>query len=236
MNKTYPNINELNAESEEQYEYRLKNNLKYDSTRNHTIWFPFVSNFLEVTQTNPNSDVIKVFTVGKIQPRKNLHKVITFLSDYALKNEVLIELIVAGEYSETQKMYLSYLNNLKDLAPQNLDIKIVTNVNSKNIKNIFRISDIFLLLSENEVASVAQVEAFISGCKVLVFHENGNLDFLPINPMYQKIYVWSEFEYKFDKILKLNESESQVLRYIEVYNKLCGGSNAVHRLLKVFND
>ena len=236
LNRIYPVANELGFESEELYEYRMKNNLKYNSEKSSAIWFPFVSNIPTANLTHITNTITQVFTVGKMQSRKNLHRVIIFLSDYALKNQILIELIVAGECSDDQKMYLNYLNNLKNLAPKNLKIKIMTNINSKDIKNIFLNSDIFLLLSESEVASVSQVEAFISGCKILVFHENGNLDFLPIDPLYQKIYVWSEFESKFDKILKLNKNESRVLKYVEVYNKLCGGSNAVYRLLNIIND
>jgi hypothetical protein len=236
VNRIYPVANELIFESEKQYEHRIKNNLKYDSVKSSTIWFPFVSNILNTNQTRVTNEIVKVFTVGKMQSRKNLHRVIIFLSDYVLKNEILVELIVAGEYSDGQKMYLSYLNNLKNLAPQNLKIKIITNINSKDIKNIFLDTDIFLLLSESEVASVSQLDAFISGCKILVFHENGNLDFLPIDPLYQKIYAWSEFECKFDKILKLNKNELRVLKYVEVYNESCGGSNAIHRLLNIIND
>ena len=99
---------------------------------------------------------------------------------------------------------------------------------------MYRNSSIFILLSEKEIASISQLEAFAAGCKILVFFDNGNLDFLPVDSSFQKITDITEFGTIFELILKNQKPKLQIREYYEIYDEVCGGINGVKRFLDLF--
>lgn len=113
-------------------------------------------------------------------------------------------------------------------------MNLLFNINHTEVTKIYEQSSIFILLAESEVASVSQVEAFLSGCSVIVFYENGNLDFLPINPLFQILNSLQDLNKSLDIILNIPWIRSNVLSYSAVYSELCCGINGVNRILKLF--
>jgi hypothetical protein len=173
-------------------------------------------------------------TVGKFQKRKNLDKVILLLENFAKSKEIAIELTIVGELVDSEKNYFSYLEMLKNNLSNYINVNILFNLNHIEVTKIYEQSNIFLLLSEKEVASVSQVEAFVSGCSIIIFFENGNLDFLPFYPLLQIVYSLNDIDKSLDTILNTPSARSRVLSYSSIYEELCGGVNGVNRILKLF--
>ena len=233
LNRTPIVQREFSSESLEQYRLRLINDLNYDKSKNASVWVPFASS-IEPTYLLDNLDPIRIVTVGKFQKRKNLDKVILLLENFAKSKEIAIELTVVGELVDSEKNYLSYLEMLKYNSSNYINVNILFNLSHTKVTKIYEQSNIFILLSEREVASVSQVEAFLSGCSTIIFFENGNLDFLPINPLFQIINSLQDINKSLDIILNVPWIRSNILSYSSVYNELCCGINGVNRILKLF--
>jgi len=233
LNKIQIIQQESSSESLEQYRLRLINDLNYDESKNASVWVPFASNIKPTHHFN-NLNIIRIVTVGKFQKRKNLDKVILLLENFAKSKEIAIELTIVGELVDSEKNYFSYLEMLKYNLSNYINVNILFNLNHIEVTKIYEQSSIFILLSEREVASVSQVEAFLSGCSTIVFFENGNLDFLPLSPLFQIINSLHDINKSLDIILNTPWIRSNVLSYSSVYNELCCGINGVNRILKLF--
>ena len=233
LNRTPIAQREFNSESLEQYKLRLINDLNYHKSKQIPVWVPFASSIKPANLYN-NLNTIRIVTVGKFQKRKNLDKVILLLENYAKSNDITIELTVVGELVDSEKNYLSYLEELKCTLSNCINVNLLFNINHTEVTKIYEQSSIFILLAESEVASVSQVEAFLSGCSVIVFYENGNLDFLPINPLFQILNSLQDLDKSLDIILNIPWIRSNVLSYSAVYSELCCGINGVNRILKLF--
>ena len=224
---------ESGSESLEQYKLRLIKNLNWDKAKNEPVWVPFISNY-KPNYINNSKGIIRIVTVGKIQRRKNLDKVILLLENFAKSREIAIDLTIIGELVDSEKDYLSYLEELNYTLSSDLNVNILVNLNQMEVTKIYERSNIFILLSEKEVASVSQVEAFLSGCSIILFFENGNSDFLPFNPLFQNINSMQDIDKSLDIILNTPGTKTNVLSYSSIYNELCCGINAVNRILKLF--
>lgn len=218
-------------ESLVQYRLRLTKELENDKSNDATNWFPFISNYKNNGLVENRSESIKILSVGKLQKRKNHDKVILLLNTFAESRGTNIELTIVGELHDSE---INYLKVLQALISDKVKVNILTNVTHSDITKIYEYADIFILLSEKEIASVSQVEAFSAGCKIIMFNENGNLDFLPANPMFQIVSTSSEFNKSLDTILSYPADKSTVLAYASVYNELCGGYSYISRFLDLF--
>ena len=107
------------------------------------------------------------------------------------------------------------------------------NQNRKSVARYFRESEIFILLSKNEPASVSQLEAFDYLCKILVYYQNGNLDFLPITPSIKIIYSLSEFESSFAQLIQEDFSE---MEFRIIYKKYFDKVFLAKRLINLFYE
>ena len=218
-------------ESLVQYRLRLTKELENDKSNDATNWFPFICNYKNNGLVENRSESIKILSVGKLQKRKNHDKVILLLNTFAESRGTNIELTIVGELHDSE---INYLKVLQALISDKVKVNILTNVTHSDITKIYEYADIFILLSEKEIASVSQVEAFSAGCKIIMFNENGNLDFLPANPMFQIVSTSSEFNKSLDTILSYPADKSTVLAYASVYNELCGGYSYISRFLDLF--
>ena len=234
LNKNFANNGMLSSENPEQYKSRLENFLKYNKRTESTIWMPFTFYPKYPLIEVDNKNIVKIMTVGKIQKRKNLDKVILRLIDFARTSHYNFELTIVGERVDSELKYLSYIENLSRTTLENLKINLFVNLNHNDTLNMYRNSSIFILLSEKEIASISQLEAFAVGCKILVFFDNGNLDFLPVDSSFQKITDITEFGTIFELILKNQKPKRQIHEYYEIYDEVCGGINGVKRFLDLF--
>jgi hypothetical protein len=233
LNRTSIVQSESSSESLEQYRLRLINDLNYDESKNASVWVPFASNIKPTHHFN-NLNIIRIVTVGKFQKRKNLDKVILLLENFAKSKEIAIELTIVGELVDSEKNYFSYLEMLKYNLSNYINVNILFNLNHIEVTKIYEQSNIFILLSEREVASVSQVEAFLSGCSIIIFFDNGNLDFLPLNPLFQIVNSLRDIDKSLDIILNTPQTKPSVLSYSSIYYELCCGINGVNRILKLF--
>jgi len=218
-------------ESLVQYRLRLTKELENDKFNDATNWFPFICNYKNNGLIQNRSESIKILSVGKIQKRKNHDKVILLLNTYAESRATNIELTIVGELHDPE---IDYSKVLQTLISDKVKVNILTNISHSDITKIYEHADIFILLSEEEIASVSQVEAFSAGCRIIMFNENGNLDFLPANPMFQIVNTSSEFNKSLDTILSYPAGKSTVLSYASIYNEVCGGYSYISRFLDLF--
>ena len=218
-------------ESLVQYRLRLTKELENDKFNDATHWFPFICNYKNNVPIENRSESIKILSVGKLQKRKNHDKVILLLNTFAESRGTSIELTIVGELHDAE---IEYLKVLQASISDKVKVNILTNVSHSDVTKIYEYADIFILLSEKEIASVSQVEAFSAGCKIIMFNENGNLDFLPANPMFQIVNTSSEFNKSLDTILSYPANKSDVLSYASIYNEVCGGYSYINRFLHLF--
>jgi hypothetical protein len=95
--------------------------------------------------------------------------------------------------------------------------------------NLYRNSHYFFLLSEKEICSVSQVEAFIHNCKLVINCDNGNLDFLPVHKNYFLVTDLEQFIANPGQI-KLDNRVVNMNNYIYEYNKVFGINSQAKRL------
>lgn len=233
LNKTKLIDQPKHKESPFEYKKRLEFELEHYSKRG-VIWLPFASSLSSKDRQIMRKNRIQVLSIGKIQPRKNLDKVIFNLSEYANKYKVQISLRIIGENYNDKSKYLDFLEELIAKSINSyFDAEIFINFTRDDVDTFYENTDIFVLLSEKEVASVSQVEAFISGCKILIYFENGNLDFLPMSENYQILPSFDSFEEYFSKILKV-ESGFALFEYSTAYLSSCSALRGAERLVMVF--
>jgi glycosyltransferase involved in cell wall biosynthesis len=235
LNKYYTPRNNIDFESVDQYKFRLINQMQHHRHPYTPVWIPFFHNGNQKIENKLEDNILRVVSVGKFQKRKNLDKVASLLDNYSKLKRLEIELNLVGETVESEKEYLDSLKQLKLKVSSKIRINIFENLDYDDLRDIYNRSDIFLLLAEHEVASVSQLEAFASGCAILAYFQNGNLDILPVNPLIQITHSLQEIETSLDIIINELRVKSSLKSYFEAYNDLFCGQNGATRILNVLD-
>ena len=135
-------------------------------------YIPFAKS-LSITTPKVVSNPISVLCVGKYEKRKNLEIVInTVIELNKLGNTVFLNVI---GIADTQERVI-FRNNLIKKFDYNF-IKFKSNVPHASMKDYYLNSDIFILVSKNETASVSQIEAMSYGIPVIISKDNGTASY-----------------------------------------------------------
>jgi glycosyltransferase involved in cell wall biosynthesis len=221
-------------ESPMEYKARLEFLSRLIPSKYGKIWFPF--SVKKLSGSKPKTKVIRILTVGKFVKRKNLDLIINFLSNISEDQNQFFELIIAGELESKHIDYFNYINNLSSkLQTKHFRIKIFKNLSHNKVMNLYSNSHYFILLSEKEISSVSQVEAFVHNCKLIISCDNGNLDFLPLHKNYFMVRNLQQF-IENPKQFKLNNRLINMDRYISQYNSVFGIDPQVKRLNNLFQS
>lgn len=118
------------------------------------------------------NDNIHILCIGKYEQRKNIHMFIDVFSE--LQKKYKLKLTIAGECStKFHKEYfdkqLSYVNELG----QNDNVELLQNLSMKEISNMYKLTDLFILPSTGEPASISQMEAMSYSIPVICSDKNG---------------------------------------------------------------
>ena len=150
----------------------FSSNFKEKYFRENIEYIPFVKNI-----NIPNKRKIKkpttILCVGKYETRKNLEIVINSIIDLNNQGNEINLIIVGG--ADTPER-LTYRNNLIENFKHEF-IKFHTNVPFEKMNKFYLDSDIFLLVSKNETASVSQLEAMSYGLPVIISKDNGTASY-----------------------------------------------------------
>jgi glycosyltransferase involved in cell wall biosynthesis len=146
----------------------------YQSTLEYQCWIPFATNVSDKpTFLSDQKSKIKIVTIGKLVPRKNLNLVIEIFQEL---NSPKFELEIISENS-TEEHYRTKLN-LKNMIKNGSKINFIENVEHHIVRKILEKSHIFILLSQKEPASVSNLEAMASGNLVIIGRDNGTANYI----------------------------------------------------------
>jgi glycosyltransferase involved in cell wall biosynthesis len=228
LNENLDLKNIVKNETLTEYKKRLFNLLQNTPSSTGKIWFPF--GIEKLPSNKPNIKKINILTVGKFEKRKNLDLVIDCVSKISKNKKQLFELTIAGELEPKHTDYFNYINYLSsNSGTKNLKIQVLCNLSRPKMMNLYRNSHYFFLLSEKEICSVSQVEAFIHNCKLVINCDNGNLDFLPVHKNYFLVTDLEQFIANPGQI-KLDNRVVNMNNYIYEYNKVFGINSQAKRL------
>lgn len=116
---------------------------------------------------------IHLFCVGKYEKRKNIRMLLEVFS--LLSDKYPIELTVAGECSDEFK--INYKQELKDFIKQHKleeKVMLLENLSREQMKELYRKTDLFVLPSTKEPASISQLEAMAFSLPVICSDTNGS--------------------------------------------------------------
>lgn len=224
------------SETPEEYRKRLQNysNANY---KNRSMWFPFGGgeDDLKINKIN-STDGIKILSIGKFEKRKNMDKALSALNKVSIRQNKKIIFTIIGEYDVSKKPYFDYLNRIANkYNTDSFQVSVIVNMSRNDLRKEFLKTHYFILLSEQEIASYSQLEAFLYGCKVVVFYDNGFLNFLPYNSNYTVLYRKENFYQDLNNIIFNNEI-AESYEYVAEYLKLFNNVFLASKLLSFFKQ
>ena len=141
----------------------------------NVVFVPFVmeAKIAPKERTYCPDGVIRIFTVGKYEERKNLLMMAEIMKE--LSKQYKIHLIIAGECST--EFHKRYYNKLKEYISENHLENVITlyqNLERKEMERLYENTDLFVLPSTREPASISQLEAMAFSVPVICSDTNGS--------------------------------------------------------------
>lgn len=126
----------------------------------------------DTSPVGTHGSVIRILTIGKMFPRKNHRLLVRALA--LLRDDFLFHLTIIGECSSSA--HTQEMAKLRDcITDSGLDsqVEILLNLSPQEIHDCYDRSDLFVLASTEEPASVSNLEAMAHGLPVIISHTNG---------------------------------------------------------------
>lgn len=139
------------------------------------VFVPFVieKHFAPEEKQHFVDDKINILCVGRYEQRKNLFLLLDVVKSLIDKYE--IHLVIAGEMIDTnQHEYYAALKQKVTEYRLTEKVTLLQNLNIKQIYEVYRKSDLFVLPSTRERASIAQLEAMSCSLPVICSNTNGS--------------------------------------------------------------
>lgn len=117
-------------------------------------------------------DSIRLFCVGKYEKRKNIYMLLEVFAE--LRKKYPMKLVVAGEcVNDFQVKYKKELE--KYIVDNDLqkEVELRSNLSRQQIEGIYRETDLFVIPSTREPASISQLEAMAFSIPVICSDTNG---------------------------------------------------------------
>lgn len=113
-----------------------------------------------------------LFCVGKYDRRKNIRMLLEVVKE--LKEEYSVRLIVAGECAnEFQENYQQELKKYIEENELTKEVLLLSNLSRKQMEEQYKKSDLFVIPSTKEPASISQLEAMSFSLPVVCSDKNG---------------------------------------------------------------
>ena len=153
----------------------------YFTTCDFQVHVPFLVEDTFENKEKTRKDVhggLKLLVVAKSVPRKNIILVLKALKKL-LERDLAISLTLVTEVStEPHRLYLQEIMSYVEKLQISEHIEILQNIEYSNMANIYRKSDVFILPSFNEPASVSLLEAMVHGCVGISSVQNGTATYI----------------------------------------------------------
>ena len=174
-------------------------------------YLPFPTEVLRCSSLNFFNGVCNILAVGKYQTRKNHLLLLRAIN--ILKHQFDFQLTVIGECSNLE--HLGIYRELESFVEENNLKGVVTlyrNISPQEMARFFSDSNIFVLASYNEPASISILEAMSFSIPVVVSDDCGNRDFVLNNI--------TGFHFKRNSLLDLTLKLSHLLSEMELFQKM----------------
>ncbi len=110
---------------------------------------------------------INILFVGRIIPNKGVHNLILAFNIYKKEFNPSSRLLIVGEYAGFERYYYSLLELTKSLKLK--DVHFSGHVTFDELVSFYRVSNVFVILSEHEGFCVPIIESFFMGIPVIAF-------------------------------------------------------------------
>lgn len=145
-----------------------------NKTSEHAYFVPFVINPYARSDVRSyfKDDIIHILCIGKYEKRKNQLMLIKALQSIPVDNW---RLTIIGE--ATTESHLKYKKTVEQYLQENnlLDrVELLTNLELGQVYEYYMKSDVFVLPSTREFASISQLEAMACGLPVICSDTNGS--------------------------------------------------------------
>lgn len=142
-------------------------------------FIPFFIYSKQCKQKTIPENGIRFLSVGKYEKRKNLHLII--LAAAKLKEMKLKFSITIIGNSEGREYYYEELNNLVIKNGLINEVNLLKNIPIIDMRKYYNNSDVFIMASEKESASISQIEAMSYGLPIICSIDNGTASYVEHN-------------------------------------------------------
>lgn len=108
-----------------------------------------------------------ILFVGRIIPNKGIHHLILAFNVYKKEFNPSSRLLIVGEYAGFERYYYSLLDLVTSLKLE--DVHFSGHVTFDELVSFYRVSDVFVILSEHEGFCVPIIESFYMGIPVIAY-------------------------------------------------------------------
>ena len=140
-----------------------------------TIWVPMFIN-LDRFKPGPEQgkkEKLTILSIGQIKKRKGFGEIIQALQDLKQESKLTPKLIIVGEV--TNKRDEIFFKEFKEMA-QNIEVDFKGLVDHAELTEIYKQTDIFILVSYVETLGIVILEAMASGLPVIATETSGAKD------------------------------------------------------------
>lgn len=152
---------------------KLESKSKLVQNDRNALYIPFIVSLpSEFKKEYMEDGILHVLDVGKYREYKNHTALVDAMHRCKYKDNIFIT-IVGQCFSDEEKRYYSNLKKKIDSLNLSDRIELVTNVESRVMRNYYLSHDVLILCSHNELASISILEAMSYGLSVFSTRNNG---------------------------------------------------------------
>lgn len=118
------------------------------------------------------NEKINILCIGKYEKRKNIHMLLEIFANLSIKEK--LELTIVGECADDfQKQYKKKLETFIEENCLSSNVKLLENIAHTQVEDLYADTDLFVIPSTKEPASISQLEAMAFSIPVICSDTNG---------------------------------------------------------------